>query len=238
MSERILAVVRSAEPDERRSVEGWDVRQIVVCRQDPLQVDSMDLEKALEGIQALAITSPRAAVWLDDRPEAILRGFPVLVAGERTASFLPGWNTFVPPSGVGGRAVAELAGAEGLGKILLVGASETAGTLEEACREAGIECRHLAVYKTGFVEAVRTEDLEALRAAKACAFLAPSAVDALVRLRPDVVLELAAKPAAAAGGKTLEALRRWGWKDVREAEGPSLEQLAAACDEPSAIGGG
>ncbi|HNY31960.1 MAG TPA: uroporphyrinogen-III synthase [Fibrobacteria bacterium] len=236
MPEKILAVVRSAEPDHRRDVEGWDVRQVVLCRQDPVEVSSEVLERALEGVQALAVTSPRAAVWLDDRPEAILRGFPVLTAGERTASFLVGWNTFVPATGVGGRAVADLAGAEGIQKLLFVGASETAGTLEEACRAAGIECRHLAVYKTEIVSKVPEEDLQALREAHACAFLAPSAVDALVRLRPDVVLSLASKPAAASGIRTLESLRRWGWKDVREAQGPSLEELAAACDGPAAIG--
>jgi len=237
LAERILAVVRSAEPDTSRTVEGWDVRQIVVCRQDPIEVSASDLEQALEGVQALAVTSPRAALWLDGRPEALLRNLPVLTAGERTASFLAGWNTFVPRQGVGGRAVADLAGSEGIRKLLFIGASETAGTLEEACRALGIECPHLAVYKTGIVDAVGPDDLQSLRQARACAFLAPSAVDALVRLRPDVVLDLAGRPAAASGTRTLETLRRWGWKDVREAQGPSLEELAAACEGLAAIGG-
>ncbi|MBK9576153.1 MAG: uroporphyrinogen-III synthase [Fibrobacteres bacterium] len=233
MAERILAVVRSAEPDERRGVDGWDVRQIVVCQQESLEIDFARLEKALEGVQALAVTSPRAALWLDGRTESVFRDLPVLSAGERTASFLPGWNTFVPPDGaVGGRAVAALAGSEGISKLLFIGASETAGTLEQACRDAGIECEHLAVYKTRFVDSIPQADLEALRGATAVAFLAPSAVDALVRLRPDVVLELARRPTTAAGEKTLAALRRWGWQDVREADGPALEELAAAVDDP------
>lgn len=238
MDRRILAVVRSAEPDERRGVDGWDVRQIVVCRQEPLPVGAAQLEQALEGVQALAVTSPRAALWLADRTESALRRLPVLVAGEKTAAFLMGWNVFVPPQEVGGRAVASMAGSEGISSLLLVGASQTAGTLEEACAESGIACRHLAVYKTGFVDALGEEDLAALREATATAFLAPSAVDALVRLRPDLVLQLAGRPTCAAGEKTLQALRHWGWKDVREAEGPSLEELAASVDDHAAPTGG
>ncbi len=231
MADRVLALFRTAETADRPPVPGWIVRTVVLGEQADSDDDDIDLAKRLADKDCLIVTSPRAAAWVNKQALPPERRKPVFVAGPATGAVLANgrWDVRVPALATGGEAAVRMLAAAGFRRPLFVGARETAGTVEATCRSLNLDLEHLAAYATKARKNLDPSELPDPVVAQAAAFLAPSAVRFLEKMAPTYFRQLAlTRPAAACGEATLQALRELGWRDIRPAPGPDLQQLVQA----------
>lgn len=222
---------RTADAAERPPLEGWTVHTVVLGEQAEDPSGDIDLARRMADKDCLIATSPRAAKWIRKQAIPADRRKPVFVAGPATGAFLAadGWDVRVPALATGGEAATRMLAAAGFRRPLFVGARETAGTVEEACRSLDLDLDHLAVYATGARKDLDPSELPDPESVQAAAFLAPSAVRFLERLAPVYFRQLArTRPATACGEATLQALRELEWRDIRPASGPDLPKLVQA----------
>ncbi len=231
MAEKLLALFRTAQAAERPPVPGWIVRTVVLGEQSGSASDDTDLAGRLADKDCLIVTSPRAATWISKQESSPERRKPVFVAGPATGAVLAndGWDVRIPALATGGEAAVRMLAAAGFRRPLFVGARETAGTVEATCRSLNLDLEHLAAYATRARKNLDPSELPDPVIAQAAAFLAPSAVRFLETLAPVYFRQLAqTRPATACGEATLQVLRDLGWRDIRPASGPDLQQLVQA----------
>lgn len=207
------------------------MRTVVLGEQSESSSDDTDLAGGLADKDCLIVTSPRAATWVSKQALPPERRKPVFVAGPATGAVLANdhWDVRVPALATGGEAAVRMLAAAGFRRPLFVGARETAGTVEATCRSLNLGLEHLAAYATRARKNLDPSELPDPVVAQAAAFLAPSAVRFLEKLAPVYFRQLAeTRPATACGEATLQALRELGWRDIRPAPGPDLQQLVQA----------
>lgn len=188
----------------------------------------------------LACTSPRAAQWMAALPVEVGRGL-VVCSGRRTARILEagGWQAILPAEGEtsGGapaaRRILSIASARaGAVAVLYVRGRETAGSFERVLDDAGQRHESLVVYDLRQRDAILPEEADLLASCDAIAVMAPSCLRFLEHLDHHVLVRLRERVPALAGPTTSEALRRAGWRDVREAPEPSCSALLSLLDPP------
>lgn len=229
-----LTVFRTSTTAERLPVSGWDLRTVVLGMQTPIPEAVHDLVARLVDRDCVIATSPRAAQWLIDVDLDPALRLPLFVAGTTTGSrpLNAGWDVRIA-STPGGESATRLLHSQGFRKPLFVGARETAGTVEEAAAQLGLDLSHLAVYATVPRRDLPASGLPRLEETDFVAFLAPSAVRFLKELAPSYFAALASKSTAAvAGSATFHALRRTGWRHIRLASAPDLVSLTLSLGDP------
>ncbi|MEN9306719.1 MAG: hypothetical protein RL173_651 [Fibrobacterota bacterium] len=230
MPDRTLVVFRSAQTAEKPDLPGWKILSVVLGEQREIPQAAHRIASLLEGRDCVIVTSPRAAGWLARQDLSPAFRLPVFVAGPATATVLSenGWDARIP-TGTGGAEAVALLVDQDFSRPLFVGAQETAGTVEEACRRRGLDLDHLPVYATLPRVDLTDSDIAASVGDGHIAFLAPTAVRFLRDLSPALFATLSvSRPAAAAGLATRQILSELGWLDIRLSTGPDFRSLTAS----------
>lgn len=222
-----LTVFRTAKVGPRAPIPGWEIRTVVLGEQRAIPDAGRNFASRLVGRDCVIATSPRAARWLIELELDPSLRIPLFVAGATTGSrpLNAGWDVRVSAT-PGGESATRLLHSQGFRRPLFVGASETAGTVEQAARSLGLDLRHLAVYSTIPDGGVTARTLPEIDSTDFVAFLAPSAIRFLQDLAPEYFASISAEiPAVVAGVATRLALQDTGWRDIRTARAPDFPSL-------------
>lgn len=230
---RPLVALLRAPGGDAWSTEDAQVVEILTSTVRDLGASSEPVVRTLLEGGVVACTSPRAAQWLAGLPPEAGRG-PVVCSGRRTARILAGggWSPILPAGGEasGGapaarRILSFLADATGEVPVLYVRGRETAGSFERVLADANRPHESLVVYDMRDRDDILPHECALLARCDALAVMAPSCLRMLDRLDAGTLSRLREMVPALAGPTTAQALRRAGWRDVREAPEPSCAAL-------------